>query len=601
MAGFEVTVLEKNEYTGGRCSLLYDGEHRFDRGPSLLLLPHLFHTTFADLGTSLEAEGVTLLKCEPNYVVHFADGERVELSTDLARMKEEIEKWEGKDGFERYLGFMAEAHRHYELSVKHVLNMNFTSLVSILRPSFLKTVFQMHPFYSIYSRACKYFATERLRRLFTFASMYMGMSPFEAPGTYSLLQYSELAEGIWYPIGGFHKIVEALVKVAERNGAKFRLSTPVTRVILSGDGSRAVGAVTASGEELRADVVVINADLVWAYQNLLPSTPFTTALATRKASCSSISFYWSLDRKVDALQSHNVFLAEDFKESFDEIFKDNNLPKDPSFYIHVPSRLDETAAPAGKDTVVVLVPTGHIIERKTSESPIGLAKGLLEISSGEWSAGEEQDFDEMVVRARAEVIKRLKVLDPSMDEFESWISNEQINTPITWREMFNLDRGAILGIAHDFFNVLSFRPKTKHSSIKGCYFVGASTHPGTGVPIVLAGAKLTATQILQDMRLAVPWAPAITSKSKVVKNDLDVPQRLRGAWYVGDILQLLFVLLVGLAIVQYFGGEGWMYEASRWAQGRYVNVMEGVENGTAYFDRTLTAFFTSRTLKQAIY
>ncbi|KAJ4358788.1 ATP-binding cassette transporter CGR1 [Didymosphaeria variabile] len=183
-----------------------DYDQRFDQGPSLLLLPHLFHETFQDLGTSMEAEGVHLVKCEPNYNIHFHDGTSFKMSTDLATMKEEIERFEGKDGFERYMSFIQESHRHYELSMTHVLRKNFFSLLSMMRPSFLRHVLALHPFESIYSRAGKYFWTERLRRVFTFASMYMGMSPFDAPGTYSLLQYTELAEGIWYPIGGFHKV-----------------------------------------------------------------------------------------------------------------------------------------------------------------------------------------------------------------------------------------------------------------------------------------------------------------------------------------------------------------------------------------------------------
>ena len=136
-------------------------------------------------------------KCEPNYLVYFGDGERIELSTDVAKMKTEIERWEGKDGFHRYLAWMREGHVHYEASIVHVLRKNFTSLLSMARPSFLPYLAALHPFESIWNRAARYFYTERLRRAFTFGSMYMGMSPFEAPGTYSLLQYTELAEGIW--------------------------------------------------------------------------------------------------------------------------------------------------------------------------------------------------------------------------------------------------------------------------------------------------------------------------------------------------------------------------------------------------------------------
>lgn len=184
---------------------------RFDQGPSLLLLPRMFHETFQDLGTSMEDEGVHIVKCEPNYNIHFHDGTSFKMSTDLAAMKDEIERFEGEDGFERYLSFLQEAHRHYEVSVVHVLRKNFYSLWSMARPSFLRYILSLHPFESIYGRASRYFWTERLRRVFTFASMYMGMSPFDAPGTYSLLQYTELAEGIWYPIGGFHKVCIATI------------------------------------------------------------------------------------------------------------------------------------------------------------------------------------------------------------------------------------------------------------------------------------------------------------------------------------------------------------------------------------------------------
>lgn len=196
-----------------------------------------------------------------------------------------------------YLGFLREAHQHYELSVEHVLGKNFTSYASMLRPSFIRRVFTLHPFTSLYSRASHYFKTDRLRRVFTFASMYMGMSPMDAPGTYSLLQYTELAEGIWYPLGGFHSVIAALVKIAERNGATFRLSTPVSKVLVDPkDAKRAIGVKLETGEELKADIVVVNADLIWSMENLFEQTSYSKRLAKKPVSCSSISFYWSIDR-----------------------------------------------------------------------------------------------------------------------------------------------------------------------------------------------------------------------------------------------------------------------------------------------------------------
>lgn len=413
-------------------------------------------------------------------------------------MRREIERWEGPEGFERWVEWLKEGHRHYEISVREVLKKNFMNFWDMARPSFLKCILQMHPFESIWSRAGRYFYTERLRRVFTFATMYMGMSPFDAPATYSLLQYTEFAEGIWYPKGGFHKVVEALVGIGERLGVEYRLSTPVSRVLTSPDGKKATGVLLESGEQLSADVVVLNADLVYSYSNLLPRSPSieskSKSLQTKDASCSSISFYWSLDRKVPELSTHNIFLAEEYQESFDSIFAKHTLPDEPSFYVNVPSRVDPTAAPEGCDSVIVLVPVGHLTRSKGMSADDGLP-------------ADEQRWDQIVARARAAILKTINARTglAGAQPLQDSIRHEIVNTPLTWENKFNLDKGAILGLSHNFFNVLWFRPKTRAAELGSTYFVGASTHPGTGVPIVLAGAKITAEQILGDLRMDSPW------------------------------------------------------------------------------------------------
>ncbi|KAI9925096.1 hypothetical protein MW887_006504 [Aspergillus wentii] len=470
--GFQVTVVEKNGFIGGRCSLIRDNGYRFDQGPSLLLMPEIFHEAFTDLGTSLEAEGVELLKSEPNYRIWFADNDKLDLSTDIARLKPQIERYEGRDGFNQFLAFMQESRRHYELSLIHVLRRNFPSLFSMLRLGFMQSVFTMHPFESIYTRASRYFHSEKIRRVFTFASMYLGMNPYEAPGTYSLLQYTEFADGIWYPTGGFQKVLECLANVGQRFGVHYRLNSPVSSIILSEDNRTATGVILSSGERLHADVVIVNADLVYAYNNLLPSSKEARRLQARPASCSSVSFFWSFDRVIPELQPHNIFLADEYQESFDSIFKDHQLPDEPSFYVNVPSRIDPTAAPEGKDAVVVLVPTGHITNDSNSD-----------------------DYEILVAKARETAFNIIETRTGASGLRESLV-HEYVETPFSWKDKFNLDRGAILGLSHSFFNVLSFRPKSKHPNIDGLFFVGASTHPGTGVPVCLAGGKLVSEQVM---------------------------------------------------------------------------------------------------------
>jgi len=275
-AGFDVTVVEKNSFSGGRCSLIYDEkdpEYRFDRGPSFYLMPKTFEETFEDLGENVH-DWIELKKCPRNYKVHFHDGQIVELSSDMVKMKAEVEKWEGPEGFENFLAFMKEAHYHYEASVNMVLKQNFESIWQLLTLHNLREAFNLHVLNKIYSRASKYFKTDRLRRAFTFQTMYMGMSPFDAPATYNLLQYTELAEGIWYPVGGFNKVVQSLEKIAEKHGAKFRYSSPVQRIEIDMKTKEAKGVILETGERLSADVVICNADLIYAYGNLLPESPY---------------------------------------------------------------------------------------------------------------------------------------------------------------------------------------------------------------------------------------------------------------------------------------------------------------------------------------
>ncbi|BFZ58014.1 hypothetical protein PYCC9005_005072 [Savitreella phatthalungensis] len=525
-AGIQVIVLEKNDFNGGRCSLLYQDGYRFDRGPSFYLMPKTFEETFDDLGEDIH-EWIDLRKCPTNYIVHYHDGKTLELSTDLTRMREQLERFE-PGSFEHYLRFMKEAHIHYDMSVNMVLKNNFETIWQLLTLNNLVKAFKLHVLNKVYSRACKYFRSDRLRRAFTFQSMYMGMSPFDAPATYNLLQYTELAEGIWYPIGGFNTVVQSLEKIAKKHGADFRYNSEVKRIVTEGKVTK--GCELTDGTFVEADIVICNADLLYAYNELLPESSYGKSLDKKNLTSSSISFYWGLDRKVEGLNAHNIFLAEHYRESFDDIFKKLSLPKDPSFYVNVPSRIDKTAAPDGKDAVVVLVPVGWISD----------AKG-------------PQDWPLMIARARAFVLETLS-RQLGIEDFGSLITTERVSTPHDWAADFNLYKGAILGLSHDILQVLWFRPGTKHATLKNLYFVGASTQPGTGVPIVMCGAKLTATQILRDYKVAAPPSRSAVESGQVASpNEKHLPPPQLSALDIlrerQSTLANFFFLLVILAFI----------------------------------------------------
>jgi phytoene desaturase (3,4-didehydrolycopene-forming) len=254
---------------------------------------------------------------------------------------------------------------------------------------------------------------------------------------------------------------------------------------VSHDG-KAMGVSLGSHQFVEADAVVINADLIYAYKALLPSKTSARDGSNRSKSlsCSSISFYWSLSKKVPELETHNMFVENSFgKRSTNIYLKRHGLLK-PSFYVHVPSRIDPSAAPAGKDAVIVLV----LVENLGDSDP----------------DSEDSDLDKLIAYARGQVISSIEKRTGAAG-FEELIDHESINTPLTWQKTFNSERGAIFGLDHSFFNILSFRPKIKHHSADGIYFVGASTHPGAGVPTCLAGARLTAERVLRDLEVHVPW------------------------------------------------------------------------------------------------
>lgn len=467
--GYSVTVLEKNETPGGRCNQIVRDGHRFDIGPTLFLMPEVWEETFAALGERM-GDHLDLRRIDPTYKVHFDDGLQLELTSNIGKMQTQLEAVE-KAAFTGFLHYIAEGAKHYKLSLEKFVGRNFFSIFDYFSLKNLPLIFKLKALDKHYRNTGRFFKDERLKAAFTFQNMYLGLSPYDAPATYSLLQYTELAEGVWYPMGGMYAGIEALVKVAEKLGVKFIYNAPVRQ--LQVEGSRVTAAELENGQVLEADIFVGNADLPYIYKKLLPDPGEAKKLDEKLYTCSTIMFYWGVDKQYPQIAHHNVFLGGDYKASFDQIFNDHSLPDEPSFYVHAPTRTDPAAAPEGQDTLYVLVPVGHL------------------------DAASKQDWDERIRRARKTVFERLS-REMGIDNLENHIKFEIVYQPKTWKERFNLEKGAAFGLSHNFWQVGYLRPQNRHRKYKNLYFAGASTHPGTGLPIVLLSARLTAERILLE-------------------------------------------------------------------------------------------------------
>jgi phytoene desaturase len=481
-AGYQVTVVEKNGQPGGRCDQIVRDGHRFDVGPTIFLMPEVFAETYAALGQRM-ADHLDLRRVNPTYRITFDDGAQLTLNADINQMQPQLERIE-PGSFDGFLRFLAEGNAHYRLALRHFMGRNFTSLLDYFSPGNLPLLFRLKALRKHYDNVAGYFKHPHLRAGFTFQNMYLGVSPYEAPAIFSLLQYTELADGIWFPMGGMYRIIESLARIAASLGVRFIYNAPVKQIEVAGD--RATGVLLEDGRRLAADLVVANADLPYVYDKLLPDRRAAERLARMRYTCSMLMFYWGVDKVYEQLGTHNVFLAGNCRASFDRIFQDHTLPDEPSLYVHAPARVDPSAAPAGQDTLMVLVPVGHLAE------------------------GHAQDWDALRQQARAATLERLAGI--GVTDIAQHIKFEISTTAPDWQQMYNLTKGAAFGLSHNFWQVGYLRPHNRHDRYRNLYFAGASTHPGTGLPIVLLSARLTVERIMQEQPLSQPRPSTVAGR-----------------------------------------------------------------------------------------
>jgi phytoene desaturase len=467
--GVKVTILEKNSHAGGRCDRFSREGHHFDAGPTLLVMPLLYEAEFSALGTSMH-EMLDLQRVDPTYHLVFDNGSRLALTSDMKSMQEQLEAFE-PGSFTGLLQYMEEGRRHYHVGMEKLVNRDFRKASEFFRLENLPLLYQLKPLANHYRNMSTYFDDPRLKAAFTFQDVYMGLSPFEAPATFSMMSYTEMAHGVWYPRGGMYSIVEALVELAQHAGVEFEFNAPVERIDLN--GSQARGVVLSDGRQLNADSVLANADLPYVYKDLLPRDGISKQLERKRFSCSVISFFWGVDRPYPQLPPHTLFLTDDYRANFDSIIRDLDLPSDPCLYVHAPARLDSAMAPEGQDTLIGIVPVGHMSE------------------SG------EQDWAEIRDRARQHVFRRLRTL--GITDLEAHIKFEVNYTPLSWRKRYNLMKGSTHGLCHNLTQLAYFRPANRHSRYHNVYFVGASTRPGTGIPTALVSGRLAAERIVDDL------------------------------------------------------------------------------------------------------
>jgi phytoene desaturase len=470
--GFDVEVFEKNSVIGGRMGRLRGSGFTFDTGPTLLLMTDVYRELFEFAARDVD-DYVELVPLSPNYRVHFGDGDSMVISRSLPELIPELERIE-PGVTPRFYRFLEDSCLKYRIGRKDFVERDFERVGDFFGVRNLRLLLKTRAVNNYYRSISKFFRTEKLRQAFSFQTMYLGLSPFEAPAVYALLPYTELAEdGLWFPRGGMYGLVEGLGRLAAELGVKIHLRSMVEKIVVIKD--RATG-VRVDGGEVGADVVLANADLPYVYRSLLPESALKDfrgrSVGRLKYTASAFMLYLGLGRDYDRLLHHNVYLSKTYRENFEAIFRHGRLPEDPSFYANVASRTDPDAAPEGMAALYVLVPVPRLGPGVDWQREGGLFKervyGLLEEKAGMEDIGQSVVF-------------------------------EKVRTPEDWKREYNLEEGAAFGIGHGISQVGYFRPPLASRSIGGLYFVGASTRPGTGVPLVTIGARLVAERIGREV------------------------------------------------------------------------------------------------------
>jgi len=468
-SGLQVTVVEKNASPGGRCGRFSRAGHHFDTGPTLFVMPLLYEAEFHALGTSLH-DRLHLLRVDPTYHLVFDDGSQLALTADMTSMQQQLEALQpgSFQGLRRYL---QEGEQHYRLVLEGLVNRDFRKASQFFSLRNLPLFLRLRPFLNHYRHMAAFFTEPRLKSAFTFQDIYTGLSPFEAPATFSMLPFTELAHGVFYPQGGMYQVVESLTDLASQAGVEFLFNSPVEHIELH--AARTRGVRLADGSRLEADVVLANADLPYVYQQLLPPDRMARTLSHKRFSCSTISFFWGLDQPYPSLGPHTLFLADDYQRNFESIDRHLSLPANPSLYLHAPARLDPTMAPPGQDTLTAIIPVGHL------------------------SQNGDQDWDQLRRLARSHVFRRLRSL--GITDLQDHLVFEETLTPPAWRQRYNLVKGSTHGLSHRLTQMGYLRPPNRHPRYHNLYFVGASTHPGTGLPTAMVSGRLVATRILDEL------------------------------------------------------------------------------------------------------
>ncbi len=463
--GADVTLYEQHTDVGGVAGRIEADGFRFDTGPSWYLMPEVFERFFAHFDTT-PADFYELVRLNPNYRVFWTDGDSVDIPADTDGARSVFESYESGagDALEQYL---EQARETYELGMDRFVMANRTRIRDYLSVDVLRSAKAVRFLGTMDEHVSSYFDNPKLQQLVQYTLVFLGGSPYNTPALYTLMSHVDYNLGVYYPMGGMMKVVDAMEAVANSQGATIHTATPVTDIVPDTDGV----TLTVDGTPKRHDRVVSNAPPAYTERELLPPGTVNRKeryWEDRTLGPSAFMLYLGVEGPVDPLAHHTLVLPTDWRPHFEAIFDTPQWPERPSYYVNVPSRTDPDVAPDGCETVVVLVP---------------LAAGLPDDEQ------QQQQFRDKILADLAE--------QTGVDLREA-IRFEQRACVSTYGEQFNKQQGTALGLAHTLWQTGPLRPGHRIPGVDRVYHTGGSANPGIGVPMCLLSGEHVTEAVVAD-------------------------------------------------------------------------------------------------------
>lgn len=464
--GFEVEMVEKYHQAGGRLNKLQHNGYTWDMGPSFFSMTYEFKELVDFCGIDKPFEFYEL---DPLYKVNFSNSKKFfTIHKDIHKLAKEFEGIED-DFAEKMYRYLEDAGKLFHNVENRIMRRNFNSLLSYaLALASVPWKYAPLMFKSMWDELSRRFTSNEVKVIFSLVAFFLGATPFDTPAVYSILTYTELKHDGYHNVrGGMYKVVDGIVNILTNRGVKFHYNTEIVDVKFR--NGLVTDLIDQNGNPWSADIFVINADAAWFRGAILKRKAFSEQkLDKMKWTLAPFTIYLGVKGKIDGLSVHNYFLGTNFKEYSSKIFKNQVSLEKPYYYVNVPSKVNPEFAPQGNEALFILCPVPDLRYKP------------------DWS-----DTQELTNNIIADLSNRVEY------DIANNLDTQIVYNPKDWQKMFNLYKGSGLGLAHDLNQIGFMRPHNTDEKFKNLFYVGASTIPGTGLPMAVISSRLTVEQILK--------------------------------------------------------------------------------------------------------